>query len=191
MPNAETRPLFDLAEELGVGFYLGYAELTQEKGETAPLQHRRSWSIRRADRRALSQDPSAGPFRAPAARAVPAPRKALFRCRQRGLPGLALHGRGRRHVHLQRPALARDLPRHGVAGGRDRRARLQHADREHPPPRTRASAHVPPPAVVAGRRLPERDLGAGRGEMRRRGRVRDDRRLGDRRADRRDRGAGA
>jgi N-carbamoyl-D-amino-acid hydrolase len=33
MPNAATRPLFDLARELGVGFCLGYAELTQEKGE--------------------------------------------------------------------------------------------------------------------------------------------------------------
>jgi N-carbamoyl-D-amino-acid hydrolase len=33
MPNVETRPLFDLAKELGVGFYLGYAELTQEQGE--------------------------------------------------------------------------------------------------------------------------------------------------------------
>jgi N-carbamoyl-D-amino-acid hydrolase len=33
MPNAETRPLFDLAKELGVGFYLGYAELTEEGGE--------------------------------------------------------------------------------------------------------------------------------------------------------------
>ena len=33
MPNAATRPLFDLARELGIGFYLGYAELTQEKGE--------------------------------------------------------------------------------------------------------------------------------------------------------------
>jgi N-carbamoyl-D-amino-acid hydrolase len=33
MPNTETRPLFDLAKELGVGFYLGYAELTQEKDE--------------------------------------------------------------------------------------------------------------------------------------------------------------
>ncbi|MGH7097571.1 MAG: N-carbamoyl-D-amino-acid hydrolase [Stellaceae bacterium] len=32
MPSPETRPLFDLARELGVGFYLGYAELTQEKG---------------------------------------------------------------------------------------------------------------------------------------------------------------
>jgi predicted amidohydrolase len=33
MPNTETQPLFELAKELGVGFYLGYAELTQEKGE--------------------------------------------------------------------------------------------------------------------------------------------------------------
>ena len=33
MPGPETHPLFDLAKELGVGFYLGYAELTQEKGE--------------------------------------------------------------------------------------------------------------------------------------------------------------
>jgi N-carbamoyl-D-amino-acid hydrolase len=33
MPNPETRPLFELARELGVGFYLGYAELTHEKGE--------------------------------------------------------------------------------------------------------------------------------------------------------------
>lgn len=34
MPSAETRPLFDRARELGVGFYLGYAELTEEDGET-------------------------------------------------------------------------------------------------------------------------------------------------------------
>jgi N-carbamoyl-D-amino-acid hydrolase len=33
MPSPETRPLFDLAKQLGVGFYLGYAELTQERGE--------------------------------------------------------------------------------------------------------------------------------------------------------------
>src|SRR5713226_2906101 len=33
MPNGETRPLFDLAREFGIGFYLGYAELTQERGE--------------------------------------------------------------------------------------------------------------------------------------------------------------
>lgn len=30
MPSAETRPLFELAAELGIGFHLGYAELTAE-----------------------------------------------------------------------------------------------------------------------------------------------------------------
>ena len=30
MPNAAVRPLFELAAELGVGFYLGYAELVRE-----------------------------------------------------------------------------------------------------------------------------------------------------------------
>ncbi|MCP5365876.1 MAG: N-carbamoyl-D-amino-acid hydrolase [Hyphomicrobiales bacterium] len=32
MPNTATRPLFDTAAELGVGFYLGYAELATEGG---------------------------------------------------------------------------------------------------------------------------------------------------------------
>ncbi|UQR65693.1 N-carbamoyl-D-amino-acid hydrolase [Bradyrhizobium sp. C-145] len=32
MPGAETRGLFDLARELGIGFYLGYAELAVEAG---------------------------------------------------------------------------------------------------------------------------------------------------------------
>jgi predicted amidohydrolase len=32
MPNAATRPLFELAAELNVGFYLGYAELAEEGG---------------------------------------------------------------------------------------------------------------------------------------------------------------
>src|SRR6267378_4958469 len=30
MPSPETRPLFDLAKEFSIGFYLGYAELTEE-----------------------------------------------------------------------------------------------------------------------------------------------------------------
>ncbi len=34
MPSAATRPLFDEAARLGVGFNLGYAELTVEQGET-------------------------------------------------------------------------------------------------------------------------------------------------------------
>jgi predicted amidohydrolase len=32
MPSADTRPLFERAARLGVGFYLGYAELTVESG---------------------------------------------------------------------------------------------------------------------------------------------------------------
>ena len=32
MPNAATQPLFDCARELGIGFYLGYAELAVEGG---------------------------------------------------------------------------------------------------------------------------------------------------------------
>jgi len=35
MPNADVQPLFDKAAELGIGFYLGYAELTKdETGKT-------------------------------------------------------------------------------------------------------------------------------------------------------------
>ncbi|MBV9861869.1 MAG: N-carbamoyl-D-amino-acid hydrolase [Alphaproteobacteria bacterium] len=32
MPGPETRSLFETAKELGIGFYLGYAELTEENG---------------------------------------------------------------------------------------------------------------------------------------------------------------
>ena len=32
MPNAATKPLFDKAKAYGIGFYLGYAELTEEDG---------------------------------------------------------------------------------------------------------------------------------------------------------------
>lgn len=34
MPGPVTRPLFEQAQRLGIGFYLGYAELTQEEGRT-------------------------------------------------------------------------------------------------------------------------------------------------------------
>ena len=33
MPNEATRPLFEAARDLGIGFYLGYAELTVEEGQ--------------------------------------------------------------------------------------------------------------------------------------------------------------
>ena len=34
MPGALTRPLFEAAQELGIGFYMGYAELAREQGVT-------------------------------------------------------------------------------------------------------------------------------------------------------------
>ena len=34
IPSAETQALFDEAKKLGIGFYIGYAELTQEEGRT-------------------------------------------------------------------------------------------------------------------------------------------------------------
>ncbi|MFB9947988.1 N-carbamoyl-D-amino-acid hydrolase [Rhizobium puerariae] len=34
MPGPETRPLFEAASDLGIGFYIGYAELAQEDGRT-------------------------------------------------------------------------------------------------------------------------------------------------------------
>src|SRR5437762_14368472 len=41
MPNAATQPLFDCARELGIGFYLGFAELAIEGG----VKHRFNSSI--------------------------------------------------------------------------------------------------------------------------------------------------
>jgi predicted amidohydrolase len=35
MPSKETQPLFDEAKKLGIGFYIGYAEKTQEEGRTS------------------------------------------------------------------------------------------------------------------------------------------------------------
>jgi len=33
LPSAETQPLFDVAKKLGIGIYIGYAELTEEHGK--------------------------------------------------------------------------------------------------------------------------------------------------------------
>jgi len=41
MPSPETMPLFELARQKGIGFYLGYAERTEEEGDT----HRFNTSI--------------------------------------------------------------------------------------------------------------------------------------------------
>jgi len=44
MPGDETQPLFDAAKELGVGFHLGYAELTRNDGDDG-AEHRFNTAI--------------------------------------------------------------------------------------------------------------------------------------------------
>jgi predicted amidohydrolase len=46
MPGAATQPLFDLSRDLGVGFYLGYAELAQDDGR--PVRYNTSILVDRS-----------------------------------------------------------------------------------------------------------------------------------------------
>ena len=73
------------------------------------------------------------------------------------------------HDHLQRPALARDLPGAGPAGRRADPDRLQHADPLRRPTPTRTAWPGSTTPGHAGRRLPERHVGGRRGQGRRRG----------------------
>jgi predicted amidohydrolase len=75
MPGPETQPLFDLARELGIGFCLGYAELSIENGQT----HRHNTS--------LLVDKSG---------------KAVSKYRKVHLPGHAEHEPWRRFQHLEK-----------------------------------------------------------------------------------------
>ena len=70
MPNAATRPLFELARTLGVGFYLGYAELAHE--------HDRAVRYNTA-----IQSPFARPCRVRTLAALSTPREALLHARPR------------------------------------------------------------------------------------------------------------
>ncbi|MBR1149039.1 N-carbamoyl-D-amino-acid hydrolase [Bradyrhizobium sp. AUGA SZCCT0431] len=75
MPGPQTRALFDLSLELGIGFCLGYAELAVENGET----HRHNTSIL-VDKRG----------------------KTISRYRKVHLPGHAEHEPWRRFQHLEK-----------------------------------------------------------------------------------------
>ena len=123
MPNAATRPLFERGAELGIGFF-GYAESTPDghRFNTAILVDPDGRIVGKYRKVHLPGHAEFDPQRA-----VPAPGEALFRGRRPRLPGVAHDGRHHRHVHLQRPALARDLSGHGAAGRRAGHARLQHA----------------------------------------------------------------
>jgi predicted amidohydrolase len=127
MPGPETRPLFDEAARLGVAFCLGYAELTRDAG--AERRYNTSILVDRAGRLVGKYRKVHLPGHAEHEpwRPLPASREALLRRGRPRVPGLARPGRRARHVHLQRPPLAGDLPGDGAPGRRDDPARLQHA----------------------------------------------------------------
>ena len=124
MPNPATRPLFERAAEHKIAISFGYAELTPDgqRFNTSILIDRDGRIVGKYRKVHLPGHADYDP-----AALVPASREALFRARRPRLPGLAHDGRHFGHVHLQRPALARDLSGDGAAGRGDDRARLQHA----------------------------------------------------------------
>ena len=75
MPNADCRPLFDAAKEFGIGFYLGYAELTEEAGQ---VHHYNTSIIVEADARIIGK------------------------YRKVHLPGHAKYDRNRKWQHLEK-----------------------------------------------------------------------------------------
>ena len=111
MPAPATRPLFEAAKSLGIGFHLGYAELAQQNG----VAHRYNTAILSSAniaRCVCQATPTTG-------RTI---RFSIWRnaisSRAIWLSGVARLRRQRRHVHLQRSPLAGDLSRHGNAKSR-------------------------------------------------------------------------
>ena len=169
MPGPETQPLFDEAARLGDRLL---PRLRRAHPRRAPLQHagpRRAGRARSSPATARSTSPATSDARARPP--VPARSSATTSSRARTSFGVwrGLR-RPRRDDDLQRPALARDLPRDGAPGRRADPLRLQHADplraRPEPGPPRRASTTT---LVHAVRRVPERHVGGRRGQGRRRG----------------------
>lgn len=101
MPSAETAPLFAEAAKLGIGFMLGYAELTQEAGQTRRFNT--SILVDKAGKIALKYRKVCSCRGTPTTimAAVPASGEGLFRGRATWVPGGARLRRHHGHVHLQ------------------------------------------------------------------------------------------
>ncbi|HVL56949.1 MAG TPA: N-carbamoyl-D-amino-acid hydrolase [Burkholderiaceae bacterium] len=80
MPGPETQPLFDAARKLGIGFYLGYAELAEEPDERGAVRTRRFNTAITVDARG----------------------EIVARYRKIHLPGHADHEPWRRFQHLEK-----------------------------------------------------------------------------------------
>ena len=124
MPNAATRPLFEAAKRAGMAMSFGYAELTPDGHHfnTSILVDKAGAIVGKYRKVHLPGHDEFDP-----ARTHQHLEKRYFEPGDLGFPCLAHAGRRVRHVHLQRPALARDVSRARPAGRRDGGARLQHA----------------------------------------------------------------
>ena len=188
MPGPETRPLFDLAQRARGRVLSRLCRADPGEGRGAALQHLDPGRSRRPDRRPLPQDPPAGPFRASAARrrssisksAISMSATRASRC------GASLDAVIGMCICNDRrwPETYRVMGLQGVEivalGYNTPIENIHHREPEH----LRMFHHL---LSMQADAYQNARLGAGGGEMRRGGRVRHDRRLGDRRADRRDR----
>ena len=122
MPNAATRPLFEAAACRHRRCSFGYAELTADGHHfnTAILVDKST--ARSSANTARCICPAIREF--DPQRAFQHLEKRYFEPGDLGFPVWRTHGRRFRHVHLQRPAMARDLSGDGPAGCRADRARL-------------------------------------------------------------------
>jgi Predicted amidohydrolase len=158
MPSPETLPLFELARSKGIGFYLGYAELTEEEGRAGRFNTsilvgpdgRIVGKYRKVHLPGHAEHRPEAPYQHL--------EKKYFEVGNLGFNVWKMFKEThRRPVHLQRPALARDVPRHGAEGRRDGGAGLQHAERQRlraaEPPYLRVFHHNlssrPPPTRTA------------------------------------------
>ena len=171
MPGPATRPLFDEAKRLGIGFCLGYAELTEPDADG--VRHRynsqvlveRDGSIvatyRKVHLPGHEKDEPDRPFQhAERHYFEPGPDEfgVCERLRRAG-----------RDDDLQRPPLAGVVPGDGPAGRRADPVRLQHPDPLRPRPEPGHPPGLPQRPRDAVRRLPERHVGRRRRQGRRRG----------------------
>ncbi len=176
-PVPDTKPLFDEAVRLGVGFELGFAELTPEgrRFNTAVLVGPDGTEVGRYRKIHLPGHGEHEPWRP-----FQHLEKRYFEVGDLGFPtfDLALSGRGQgRDADLQRPAMAGGLPRARPAGRRAHLRRVQHAGPQPAGARARPVRRLPQPPRHAGRRLPERHVRGGRRQGRLRGGRRPHRRL--------------
>ena len=148
MPNPGVQPLFDAAAELRVGFCAGLRGAVPWAGRVRPTgTTARSSSSATAGRSATTAR-STCPGYATRSRDHPFQHleKRYFEVGDLGFPVWSRLRRARRHVHLQRPPLARDLPGDGPAGRRAGSARLQHARAQSRRPAERPPGGFPQPA---------------------------------------------